>query len=207
MKIVGFHEATSLRLGVVEGDNVIDLQAVDPGAPTDLGEVLRRCNGDLEPLADLAKKASASARRAARRPEIRAAGARAPARSSASGSNYLDHVKEGSQRDNIPKFPSIFFRVLTSMVPHLQPIMRPQRIDPARLRGRAGGDCRQARQASHAGERGRLHRRLFLRQRRLGARIPAPHHAMGHGQEFRPHRRLRPLDGDRRRSCRPAARA
>jgi 2-keto-4-pentenoate hydratase/2-oxohepta-3-ene-1,7-dioic acid hydratase in catechol pathway len=42
------------------------------------------------------------------------------------GLNYLDHVKEGPQRDNIPKFPSIFFRVLTSMVPHLQPIIRPR---------------------------------------------------------------------------------
>ncbi len=42
------------------------------------------------------------------------------------GLNYLDHVKEGPQRDNIPKFPSIFFRVLTSMVPHLQPIVRPK---------------------------------------------------------------------------------
>src|SRR5262249_2787992 len=42
------------------------------------------------------------------------------------GLNYLEHVKEGPQRDNIPKFPSIFFRALTSMVPHLQPIIRPQ---------------------------------------------------------------------------------
>ena len=26
------------------------------------------------------------------------------------GLNYLEHVKEGSQRDNIPKFPTIFMR-------------------------------------------------------------------------------------------------
>ena len=42
------------------------------------------------------------------------------------GLNYLEHVKEGSQRDNIPKFPTIFFRGLTSMVPHGQPIIRPK---------------------------------------------------------------------------------
>ena len=42
------------------------------------------------------------------------------------GLNYLEHVKEGSQRDNIPKFPTIFFRGLTSMVPHGQPIIRPR---------------------------------------------------------------------------------
>ena len=37
------------------------------------------------------------------------------------GLNYLDHVKEGPQKDNIPKFQSIFFRVQTSLTPHLQP--------------------------------------------------------------------------------------
>ena len=31
-----------LHLGVVEGDQVIDLQAVDKSIPDDLGEVLRR---------------------------------------------------------------------------------------------------------------------------------------------------------------------
>ena len=44
-----------------------------------------------------------------------------------------------------------------------------------------------------------LHRRLCLLERRLGARIPAQDHAVGHGQELRPHRRFRPLDGDGRR--------
>jgi 2-keto-4-pentenoate hydratase/2-oxohepta-3-ene-1,7-dioic acid hydratase in catechol pathway len=42
------------------------------------------------------------------------------------GLNYLDHVKEGPQRDNIPKYPSIFFRMLTSFVPHLAPLLRPR---------------------------------------------------------------------------------
>jgi 2-keto-4-pentenoate hydratase/2-oxohepta-3-ene-1,7-dioic acid hydratase in catechol pathway len=41
------------------------------------------------------------------------------------GLNYLDHVKEGPNRDNIPKFPTIFFRCQTSMVPHEQSIIRP----------------------------------------------------------------------------------
>ena len=42
------------------------------------------------------------------------------------GLNYLDHVKEGPNRDNIPKFPTIFMRSRTSLVPHGQPILRPQ---------------------------------------------------------------------------------
>jgi acylpyruvate hydrolase len=125
MKIVGFQADGSLRLGVVEGDAVIDLQAVDPGTPSDLGEVLRRSNGDLAPLAELAKKAPASARRPLSRltyglPVVR------PGKIVCLGLNYLDHVKEGPQRDNIPKYPSIFFRVLTSLVPHLAPLLRPR---------------------------------------------------------------------------------
>ena len=37
MKIVGFEANGGLRLGVVEGDQVIDLQAVDKAIPADLG--------------------------------------------------------------------------------------------------------------------------------------------------------------------------
>ena len=35
MKIVGFEANGGLHLGVVEGDQVIDLQAVDTGIPSD----------------------------------------------------------------------------------------------------------------------------------------------------------------------------
>ena len=63
MKIVAFTSDAGPRLGVVEGDQVIDLQAADPKVPTDLGEVLAKNNGDLKPLAEIAKRAPASARR------------------------------------------------------------------------------------------------------------------------------------------------
>jgi acylpyruvate hydrolase len=98
MKIVCFAADKGLRLGVVDSDEVIDLQAADPNLPADLGEVLRGTGGDLTPLSDLAKKAPASARRPLE------------------GLTYALPVA----------FPSIFFRVLTSMVPHLQPIVRPR---------------------------------------------------------------------------------
>ncbi len=45
------------------------------------------------------------------------------------GLNYLEHVKEGLQRDNIPKFPTFFMRSRTSLVPHNQPIVRPKVTD------------------------------------------------------------------------------
>jgi hypothetical protein len=62
MKIVGFEANGGLHLGVVEGEQVIDLQAVDKSIPSDLGECLRRHDGDLSALEDAAKRAPAAAR-------------------------------------------------------------------------------------------------------------------------------------------------
>ena len=125
MKVVGFEADGSSRLGVVEGDQVIDLQAVDARVPGDLAAVLAANNGDLAPLGDLAKRAPASARRPLKGLKFGLPVAR-PGKILCLGLNYLDHVKEGPNRDNIPKFPSIFMRCLTSMVPHEQAIVRPK---------------------------------------------------------------------------------
>ena len=107
MKIVAFTGEKGSRLGVVEGDQAIDLSAADGNAPTDLGEWLAAHNGDLKPLADLAKRAPASAHRPLSSltyglPVVR------PGKIICLGLNYLEHVKEGAQRDNVPKFPTIF---------------------------------------------------------------------------------------------------
>jgi len=125
MKIVGFEAADGLHLGVVERDQVIDLQAVDKSIPDDLGEVLRRNNGDLSGLKDVAKRAPASARRPLQGLKFGLPVAR-PGKIICLGLNYLEHVKEGPMRDNLPKFPTIFFRTATSLVPHGQPIVRPK---------------------------------------------------------------------------------
>jgi 2-keto-4-pentenoate hydratase/2-oxohepta-3-ene-1,7-dioic acid hydratase in catechol pathway len=125
MKVVGFEADGGLRLGIVEGDQVIDLQAADPKVPVNLGDMLAANNGDLKPLGDIAKRAPASAHRALKGLKFGLPVAR-PGKILCLGLNYLEHVKEGSQRDNIPKFPTIFMRSLTSMVPHEQPIVRPK---------------------------------------------------------------------------------
>ena len=128
MKIVGFESAQGLRLGVVEGDQVIDLQAADPNLPRDLGRVLAKTGGDLKPLAELAKKAPASAR-------VPLAGLKFalpvayPGKIICLGLNYMEHVKEGRYADNVPKFPTYFMRGLTSLTPHLGPIVRPKASD------------------------------------------------------------------------------
>jgi 2-keto-4-pentenoate hydratase/2-oxohepta-3-ene-1,7-dioic acid hydratase in catechol pathway len=125
MKIVGFEAQGGLRLGVVEGDQVVDLQAADNRIPADLGEYMRGSNGDLNGLQDAAKRAPASARVALKGIKYTLPVAR-PGKVVCLGLNYMEHVKEGSQRDNIPKFPTIFMRGVTSLVPHQAPIIRPK---------------------------------------------------------------------------------
>jgi 2-keto-4-pentenoate hydratase/2-oxohepta-3-ene-1,7-dioic acid hydratase in catechol pathway len=124
MKIVGFEADRTLHIGVVQGDSVIDLQAVDPRLPADLAAVLKATDGDLSSLADLAKRAPASAHRPLAGLTYALPVAR-PGKIICLGLNYLDHVKEGKYADNIPKFPTIFFRVLTSLAAHRQPLIRP----------------------------------------------------------------------------------
>jgi acylpyruvate hydrolase len=125
MKIVAFEGQGGPHLGVIEGDQVVDLPAVDPKVPSDLGEWLRKNNGDTKSLGDIAKKAPVAARRPLAGLTYALPVGR-PGKILCLGLNYLEHVKEGSQRDNIPKFPTIFMRGLTSMVPHGQPIIRPK---------------------------------------------------------------------------------
>ena len=114
MKIVGF-ESDGVRLGVVDGDSVVDLQMADANVPNDLGEVLRRSGGDLKAVADLAKKAPGSARRPLTGLKYALPVAH-PGKIICLGLNYLEHVKEGPQRDN-----------------HVRKLKhRPPRVDPKR---------------------------------------------------------------------------
>ena len=124
MKIVAFEGQGGPRIGVVEGDQVIDLQAAEPRVPNDLAEWLAKTNGDTKQLAEIAKRAPASARKPLSSIAYALPVGR-PGKIVCLGLNYLEHVKEGSQRDNIPKFPTIFMRGLTSLVPHGAPILRP----------------------------------------------------------------------------------
>src|SRR5438046_5352071 len=107
MKNVRFVNNGGLRLGVIEGDQVIDLQEVDKTIPSDLGECLRRNNGDVSPLKDAAKRAPAAARSPLKGLAYGLPVA-APGKVLCLGLNYLEHFKAGSQRDNIPKFHTIF---------------------------------------------------------------------------------------------------
>ncbi|GIK80169.1 MAG: 5-oxopent-3-ene-1,2,5-tricarboxylate decarboxylase [Alphaproteobacteria bacterium] len=128
MKIAGFRGPQGLRLGIVEGDQVIDLQAVDPAVPADLAAILRKNGGDLSALAALAGRAPTSARLPLAGLSFALPVAN-PGKIVCLGLNYMEHVKEGRYADNVPKFPTYFMRGLTSLTPHLGPIVRPQVSD------------------------------------------------------------------------------
>ncbi|MFL4999904.1 MAG: fumarylacetoacetate hydrolase family protein, partial [Xanthobacteraceae bacterium] len=123
---LGFELNRELRLGVVDGDQVIDLKVADEKAPSDLREWLARHDGDLKPLADLAKRAPAGARRPLNGLKYALPVAQ-PSKIICLGLNYMAHLKEGRYaNDPPPKYPTLFMRGLNSLVPHLQPLIRPR---------------------------------------------------------------------------------
>lgn len=125
MKIIGFIAEGRPRIGMVEQERVIDLNAADNRLSGNLAEVLAATDGDLAPLARLAARAPASTHRTLEGISYGLPVAR-PGKIICLGLNYLEHVKEGAQRDNIPKYPTIFLRGQTSLVPHEAPLVRPR---------------------------------------------------------------------------------
>ncbi|MGI5212029.1 fumarylacetoacetate hydrolase family protein [Plantactinospora sp. CA-290183] len=124
MRIVAFEVDGARRLGVVVGDEVVDLREADPAAPVELRDWLAAYDGDLGPLAELAASAPARAVRPLDGLD-HALPVAAPGKVVCLGLNYLEHVQEGPMRDNVPRFPTIFLRAATSLVPHQRPIIRP----------------------------------------------------------------------------------
>jgi acylpyruvate hydrolase len=122
MKFIGFAGASGARLGVVEGDRVVDLQAVDPRIPGDLGELLARENGDLKGVGERVRNAPAATRLPLADIRFALPVAR-PGKIICLGLNYLEHVKEGTNK--VPDFPTIFMRCRTSLAPHQSALLRP----------------------------------------------------------------------------------
>src|SRR5260370_33052382 len=104
MGLVGFEGEGGGRLGIVDADAVIDLQAVDPRVSADLGEWLRANGGDLAPLHDLARRAGASARRPPAQLRFRLPVAR-PRKNPRLGLHYLAHAQQGGPPR--PQVPSV----------------------------------------------------------------------------------------------------
>ena len=163
MKIVGFEDKGSARLGVVEGDQVIDLQAADAKTPADLGEWLRAQwrSQSRSPISPRRRRPP----RAVRSPGLKFALPVAQARQDHLPRPELPRPRQGRPAEGQhPEIPVDLFPHADVAGAAPAAADAAEEVDPARLRRRAGRDHRQARQASDAGERHRLHRRLCLRQ-------------------------------------------
>lgn len=125
MKLVNLKTSDGPRLGVVEGEAVIDAGAVDPVFKSELGAFIRG-SGDFEALKTACSKAPASARKQLDQVEL-ALPIQSPGKIICLGLNYLDHVKEGKYKDDIPQFQSIFFRVPSSFGAPGGPLIRPKK--------------------------------------------------------------------------------
>jgi 2-keto-4-pentenoate hydratase/2-oxohepta-3-ene-1,7-dioic acid hydratase in catechol pathway len=124
MKIVNFERNDGVRLGVVDNDSVIDVGAFEPAFKRELGAYIRD-GGDFGALKSAAAKAPSSARLPMDKVSL-ALPIQSPGKIICLGLNYLDHVKEGKYKDDIPKFQSIFFRVPTSFAAPGAPLLRPK---------------------------------------------------------------------------------
>jgi 2-keto-4-pentenoate hydratase/2-oxohepta-3-ene-1,7-dioic acid hydratase in catechol pathway len=121
MKLATLTHAGRTRLGVVVGDEVIDLSATTPDLPTDMTALLSAGRPALE-----------AAERAAEHPASRIpldevhleAPVRRPPKLLAVGLNYADHVSESGLPQ--PKHPSIFNKQSTCVTGPYDPVHRPR---------------------------------------------------------------------------------
>jgi len=116
MRYATFETSGETRIGVLDGDEVIDLAAAVPGAPRDLVTALAS-------PADLAAAARAALASALPRIPLSAAVFAPllprPGKIVCLGLNYYDHAKEGGREK--PDYPWFFFRCATSLVAHGRP--------------------------------------------------------------------------------------
>lgn len=121
MRLVSFQIDGKNRLGVVEGDSVIDLSEVDASAPTDLKIVIAADQFGL--IASLAEKAGEGHRRDYESLDFNIP-IQSPGKVLCLGLNYMEHVNEGIFEKQA--FPTVFMRCESSLTAHNKPIIRPK---------------------------------------------------------------------------------
>jgi len=111
MKLATFTHAGSTRIGVVRGDELVDLSAAAPDLPRDLVAFLAQGQRARQRAGEAAT--ASSARLALAEVKLEAPILRPP-KYLAVGLNYADHVAESGQP--VPKFPTIFNKQSTCVV-------------------------------------------------------------------------------------------
>ena len=121
MKFLTFRDGAATRLGVLDGEHVVDLARAQPEVPADLMQALE-AGVDL-PAAARAALASAAPRLALAGLTLASPVPR-PHKIVCLGLNYFDHAKEGG-RDK-PEYPWFFYRGSSSLIAHGEAGVRPR---------------------------------------------------------------------------------
>ncbi len=123
MKLMMFKRGWDTRLGLVEGDTVIDVAAADPSLPADLLGLIQAGDWAMAKLRDIPASAAASTKSplASVEPALPIA---KPPKFICVGLNYLEHAKEGGHAP--PTYPSFFPRWSNSLVAAEAPVIRPK---------------------------------------------------------------------------------
>ena len=120
MSIVRFKKNGLVALGVLDGEEVVDLSSAASDFPTDIADLLR-----ADPWALSAASAEPPAR--ANRLPVEEVQFLPPTESAGKiiclGLNYVDHAAEGGQQK--PNYPIVFFRAASSLVGHRAALIRP----------------------------------------------------------------------------------
>ncbi|MAE95834.1 MAG: 5-carboxymethyl-2-hydroxymuconate isomerase [Deltaproteobacteria bacterium] len=124
MKLVTFSHDGSTRIGVAEGDEVVDLAASAPELPTEMVAFLRAGESALE-----AARAAVAAG-GARLPRVQVhleSPILRPPKILAIGVNYGDHIEEAKEGGmKIPEYPVLFNKQSTSAHPPFDPFHLPR---------------------------------------------------------------------------------
>ena len=120
MRLVSFQGNDGNRLGVINGEKVIDLTSIDASAPCDLQSVI--VNNEFQLVKSIADQATD-----ANMVDYDTLNFNVPICNPGKilclGLNYIEHVNEGIFEKQ--PFPTVFMRTATSMVAHNKPVIRP----------------------------------------------------------------------------------
>ncbi len=122
MRLVAFDDGGAARLGVLQGETVVDLAHAAPELPRDLVGLIRAGYGGFAAAAAAVRTAKADATR-----PLAGLRFRLPVENAGKivclGLNYVDHAAEGGHAK--PDYPSLFLRCGTSLVAHGEAMWRP----------------------------------------------------------------------------------
>ena len=132
MRLISFTESSNTRIGLLQGDHIIDLSQVAPSLPNDMLSFLEAGDGAM---LQAAKYTSASGHYSALDVVIEAPLARPP-KILAIGLNYRAHAEESNM--DIPKHPMVFTKQATSANGPYAPIHSPPETQMLDYEGELG---------------------------------------------------------------------